>query len=163
MAKRNFNKTGRNTKRTPKATKDSTMGNTRNGNNFYSRDKVDMGSLYKSETNDMSWYNANPELIRDAARIPFTYPLGHTLDLGNTTINSLTNVVNLPGIISMDIVHGPGVSDSNVSAMNVASRNIYSYVRFANSGHSNYDHQDLMIYLLAMDEAYALLYNAIIS
>lgn len=135
-------------------------GNSRTNLDKRNLNKLDMDGVYASETNDMSWYNANPNLVRDSASIPFTYPLGHPMDLGKA-MSKYEHIVNIPGIMVFDVVQGPGISDSNSSALNVASRNIYSFVRFANSGHSNYDHQDLMIYLLAMDEAYSFLYNAI--
>lgn len=45
-------------------------------------------------------------------------------------------------------------SSAEASAANIAAKNIYSYVRYANSGARNYEANDLMMYLLAMDSAY---------
>lgn len=47
-----------------------------------------------------------------------------------------------------------GRTSGESSPANVASKNIYSFVRFANSGRTNYEATDLMMFLLAMDNAY---------
>lgn len=115
-----------------------------------------------SHDNDASWYGASPKLLGDAGKISFNNPSGLPLNLspiggvpGDDSLlgNKMSNVT-LPGIMTLSLCTGPGVSADNSSAVNVAARNLYSFIRHANSGHANYDAPDLMMYLLAVDNAY---------
>nr|UVJ88930.1 putative capsid protein [Picobirnavirus sp.] len=106
----------------------------------------------KKPTNDPKWYGQSPELIRDAASIPFSWPSGSNLG-SDTFIGRNTN----PGAIALDLTPTVGYSGSEYSPINVAASAIYTFVRHANSGHSNYDAPDLMIYLLAMSNIYSFL------
>jgi hypothetical protein len=119
-------------------------------------------SEHVSESNDIAWYSKNPSLLNAAASLPYAYPVGDGLDLENDQFNpgSLEVPINdrMPGILTLDVIPGPGISngtlDGDISAVNVAARDIYSFVRYANSGHSNYDPADIMMYMLAIDEIY---------
>lgn len=119
-------------------------------------------NTHVSETNDISWYDKNPALLKAAASLPYGYPVGQSVDLENYQYNPTNRHIpmhnRMPGILTIDLVPGPGVSDGNVggeiAAVNVAARDIYSFVRYANSGHTNYDPADIMIYMLAIDEIY---------
>lgn len=119
-------------------------------------------SEHFSESNDIAWYNKNPSLLNAAASLPYAYPVGDRLNLENEQFNpgALEIPINdrMPGVLTLDVIPGPGISDGslngNISAVNVAARDIYSFVRYANSGHSNYDPADIMMYMLAIDEIY---------
>lgn len=104
----------------------------------------------RSTPNDPAWYARDPQVIRDFASLPFGNPLGAKLPNDVASIGSSS----ISGIMTLNYGPAIGVADSENSAVNVAMRNIYSYVRHANSGHSNYDAPDLMLYLLAMDSIY---------
>lgn len=112
--------------------------------------------------NDPSWYNKDPQLVKDVASISFNTPIGR--DIGDVvTIAPATGGAIatpkrvVPGIMSLKYIITPGMTDGSVSdSVNIAARNIYSYVRYANSGASNYEPVDLMMYLLAMDSLYTL-------
>lgn len=110
---------------------------------------------YYSANNDWRWYASNEQLLKDVTSIPFTYALGSKIDM--TGNKQPIDATTLPGIMTIGFVPTVGWSDSPTSPVNLASYNLYSYVRHANAGHSNYDHQDLTIYLLAMDSAYTAL------
>lgn len=118
-------------------------------------DKMDVRS-----TNDPRWYASDPAILRDAASMPFNYPYGRTLDMGlifdaSTGEYSDSNVYqNIPGVMSLRMVPSFGRCKSPSDPLNVASQSIYSYIRHANSGHSNYEAPDLMMYLLAMSSMY---------
>lgn len=102
------------------------------------------------KTNDPSWYGTSPELIRDSASIPFSWPVGTSFNVDDGyTIDSV------PGIMALSVQSGIGGCYTENDAVNVASSAIYTYVRHANSGHSNYDAPDLMMYLLAMSSIYS--------
>lgn len=122
-----------------------------------SEQSVAKGGAYDSTRcapNDPSWYAANPQLLKDAASYSFNNPLGNKLSLYSGTAGGAFSV---PGVYSIRCVAVPGKSLDNNSPVNVAARNIYSFVRHANSGHSNYESSDLMLYLLAMDQLYSIL------
>lgn len=108
---------------------------------------------YSASTNDPKWYGANPELLRDAASIPFSWSTGmpyHCAHDGDFIGNDVAY-----GLMNLNVSPTVGVSQDERSAINVAASAIYSYVRYANSGHANYDAPDLMMYLLAMSNVYS--------
>lgn len=109
---------------------------------------------YKS--NPIEWYNHNEALMKDAGRLSFNNPLGAKF----TVLNGYTGMTNsneihnhVPGIMVLNYIYGPGLAASAADAVNIAAKDIYSWVRHANSGSANYDAPDLMMYLLAFDAA----------
>lgn len=102
--------------------------------------------------NDPSWYAANPQLIKDYASYPFGDPLGNLIP-GGTSISDVVPT-SVPGIMALYFAPSIGNAVDQNAPINVAARNIYSFVRHVNSGHTNYDAPDLMIYLMAMDSVY---------
>lgn len=126
--------------------------------------KKDSKGFNKSTDNDASWYNTLPELVRDAANFPFSRPLGVRYvpkSEASVTVDSSYGVSSIPGI--MRIVWYPtiGNSDNSNSPINIVAREIYSFVRHANSGHANYDAPDLMLYFMAMDSLYSMYSEAV--
>lgn len=146
--------------------------------NFKSKDeKFD----YRNDsTNDISWYASDANLLRDSSSINFSWPTGSdvygnvTTPTGDTATPYLTRV---PGVCALRIKPNFGnVTDEGpidlINPITTASKRLYSFVRHANSGHSNYDAPDLMLYVLAMGDiysyvvwcqrlyAYALMYDA---
>lgn len=118
---------------------------------FSSNESFDCES--PTASNDVSWYGANPAIIRDVASFPFSNVLRDRI----TWYNGLQEANQVtPGICTFATVPTIGKSDDASDAITVAARSIYSFVRHANSGHANYDAPDLMLYLLAMDNAYML-------
>jgi len=117
------------------------------------KDKVETeGKEVKKDVhNDPSWYMSDTQLINDVASISFNTALGNTVTLRGPS-NNLT--VNLPGIMTIYTAPTIGVSKNANSPVNIAMRRLYTYVRHQNSGHSNYDPADLMLYMLAMDSVY---------
>lgn len=107
-----------------------------------------------SKPNDWRWYAQNEQLLKDAASFPYSYPLGNRLNLGGDVAIDV-NKGSVPGIMAIHTAPTFGWADNPNSPINVAARNIYSYVRHANSGHANYDAPDLMLYLCAMDNLYS--------
>lgn len=112
----------------------------------------------KVPVNDVSWYASNPDLLRDSSSLAYSNSLGSSFNLGVSASASGTYAdMTFPGILTYKVVYGPGRTDAdNVTAVNIAATNIYSFVRHANSGRSNYDAPDLMLYILSMGSAYAM-------
>lgn len=103
--------------------------------------------------NDPSWYALNTTLMHDAGQLSFNNPLGVGLP------NIITDTTPYPyyytpGVMVYYFVPGVGISSDNTSAVNLAARRLYTFVRHANSGSANYDSPDLMLYLLAVDSAF---------
>lgn len=112
--------------------------------------------------NDVAWYVPNEQVLRDAASFSFANFLGGGVTVGgNNGSNSNMYTLRFPGITRIEYVPTYGDSTDSTSALNIASRNIYSFVRHANSGHSNYDAPDLMMYLCAMDNLYTFYFNCV--
>lgn len=82
----------------------------------------------------------------DASNIYFNNLVG--TDLRRRPADTATR---LPGIL---IFRSAPNFVSRSDMVNVAATSIYTYVRHANSGHTNYESSDLMVYLLAMSEVY---------
>lgn len=98
--------------------------------------------------NDPSWYvpaGIDPALV---GSISFNNPVGYPLTDGNTYLKT-------PGVMTIAYKPSVGYSEYGHSAVNMAARNLYSFVRHANAGHTNYDAPDLMMYCLAVGQAYA--------
>lgn len=112
--------------------------------------------------NDPSWYNKDPQLVRDAASISYKSAVGirdisaGVMELSEDGLVASNGALQEPGIMCLKYI--PTIGNSTIgtaAAVNIAAKNIYSYVRYANSGARNYEAPDLMLYLVAMDSAYA--------
>lgn len=133
-----------------KDTKDFKAGRSKNRRN--SRSRKDDTFKKSAPTNDPAWYGTSPELLKDAASIPFSWSVGMNF---NTTHDFDINHDLSFGLMSMEVSPTIGLSQDERSAVNVASSAIYSFIRHANSGHANYDAPDMMMYLLAMSNVYS--------
>lgn len=98
-------------------------------------------------------YAQNPQILYDAASFSFATPLGGKFNISHPYGDAAD--YSIPGIMAIDTMLVPGISQNATSVLNIAARNIYSFVCHANAGHSNYDSPDLLLYLLAMDNLYA--------
>lgn len=114
----------------------------------------------KGCANDPMWYVIDAQMARDVGSLSFNNPLGNPITLanedGNTTLSPAFSYGAVPGIFTIYTTPAVGYAQSETAGVNIASKNIYSYVRHDNSGHTNYDSPDLMIYLLAMDSIYSM-------
>lgn len=146
---------GRNPYGKPNGKRGNTNGYT-NDNASVTSSNNDLRNFSGSvHSNEIEWYSLNPQLLKDASSINFSEVMGYklpTLFHGAVNQPKFQNVI--PGVMSVGFEIGYGVSDSTDSPLNVATQNIYSYIRHANSGRTNYDAPDLMQYLLAMDSIY---------
>lgn len=120
-------------------------------------DPVDVesrGSKYNAHStrpNDPRWYAQNAQLMQDYASFPFADPVGTSYP---STIPGGMGQNSVPGLFTLNFLPSVGWADSEVSPVNVAMRRLYSFVRHANSGASNYDAPDLMLYVIAVDSAH---------
>lgn len=113
--------------------------------------------------NDPSWYNLDPQLVKDVASLSYFAPLGRYQSFGKHLATLASEAVTfdddfkamVPGVMVLNFTPSIGVGGANeTNAANVAAKNVYAYVRYNNSGAKNYEANDLMLYLLAMDSLY---------
>lgn len=141
-----------NTKTVPNRRK----GKTRSKGKYNPRDfKKDEKVVSPSKDNDASWYLVNNQMASDVASFSFNTPLGDRILLRGNGGTSEVYEGRLPGIMAIYTSPSVGISTNHVDAVNLAAKDIYSFVRHANSGHANYDPADLMIYLLANDSIFS--------
>lgn len=142
------------------------MANLTKRKKFIKRDEK-RGSKFTSDQeretshkyNDVSWYVKNDAMLRDAASLSFNTPLGAKFDPNKLwSMKSGLDMTyvgkSVPGLFTFEFLPCIGQSSSSTSPANLAAQNIYSYVRYMNSGAKNYDQADLMLYLLSMDSIY---------
>lgn len=106
------------------------------------------GTIGKSAAvlaNDPKWYSRNPVLVKDSARISFNTPLGNEVQ---DTFSSRI----MPGLMTLEYI--PTIGDTDTA--NAAAKNIYAFIRHANSGSKNYEPNDIMAYLYTMSDAFSL-------
>lgn len=110
--------------------------------------------------NDASWYVQSPAQAAAAANLSFGQATGDKFNLVDNTVDPFINThfrgLSNPGFMAIRTMSTPGIAIAPTDPANLAAQDIYSYVRHANAGHANYDPQDLMLYLLAMDEMYTM-------
>ena len=137
----------------------------RKPNTRYRKDDSDAQGEIESRGragNHISWYVPDPNLLADSASIPFSYRTGDDLRVGLTYqatppeggINLAERPYIMSGVAAAYFTPTYGDLSDSRSAGNVASTAVYSWIRHANSGSRNYDHVDLMLYMLAMDSVY---------
>lgn len=119
-----------------------------------SKDQETKSDDYKERPNDPSWYIVNGQLAKDVASFSFNTATGAPVTLG-TRGGTSNYSFTVPGIMTIYTSPSVGYSWSGDSPVNMAAKNLYSFIRHANSGHSNYDSPDLMMYILAMDSVYS--------
>lgn len=116
--------------------------------------------------NDPKWYFKDEKILQDVASFSYSTPLG--VDIrdymtyaptgGSSSAPSyLTGgLTTIPGVMAIQLAPVPGIAVDAQDPVNLAAQNIYTFIRYKNSGHANYDAPDLMLYLLAMDSAYTM-------
>lgn len=116
------------------------------------------GSSIPEKYNDPMWYAKNEQILRDAASFSYNKPLGTAIPypFAQTSYTAVDSALVVPGLMAHYYLPTIGNSIASDSPANLAANNIYSYVRYMNSGAKNYDQADIMLYLLAMDSVYML-------
>lgn len=139
------------------------------GGNNYDKDKDRAGEEPRDtesvvgQGNDPKWYMKFPELVSTAKGVNFCNPLGDKINLWASNINKnefdsssycLFDDQRIPGLMTFRFCPSIGYSEDWGSQINVAARNIYSYIRAVQTASASYEASDLMMYLVGMDSAY---------
>lgn len=107
-----------------------------------------------SKPNDAAWYAQNAQLMSDVASFSYNFPVGSKMP-NDISGSIMVKNGSVPGIMTIHLAPRFGVVDEANDALNVAMRNLYSFVRHANSGSTNYEAPDLMLYLALMDSCFS--------
>lgn len=112
--------------------------------------------------NDAKWYYKAKAVLDDVASYSFSTALGRRIHfekmfpaVPGVTAGPGSGGATIPGVMAIQVLPVPGISVDAQSPINLASQNVYSYIRYKNSGGKNYDAPDLMLYFYAMDNLYA--------
>lgn len=130
------------------------------------------GSVLKGagSINDPKWYTVNESMSQYADTISFCQPMCGYLAPHASRDNDATYSVG--GVMGIGFVPTIGVNPAGVTysvlgevstpaPITECARQFYAYVRYANSGHTNYDEGSMQMYLIAYDSAiYMLSYAA---
>lgn len=117
-----------------------------------------------SSSNDKSWYGRYKQLADDSGSISFGQPLGKVMSLpiiagmNNPSVGWTPSQPNVSGagIARINWVPGIGVSLNKQSPINRAALNIFVTLRSKQKAAHDYDSQDMMMGIMAVDSAYIL-------
>ena len=117
--------------------------------------------------NDWRFYAASEEIAKSVASVPFNYMGGTpfnikgTVFVGSEAPNvTVSNTAALPAVMALDYVPSIGnVLPGTATSINLASAQLYTMIRRANSGAKVYEAADVMMYVLAMQDIYASYFN----
>ena len=117
--------------------------------------------------NDWKFYAASEEIAKSVASVPFNYMGGTPFNIKGTVLASddpltvdVTNTAAIPAVMALDYVPSIGnVTPGTATSINLASAQLYTMIRRANSGAKVYEAADVMMYVLAMQDIYASYFN----
>lgn len=127
------------------------------------RDSEIVGTALKAEessSNPVEFYTKFAAYAKDAATLPFSLPLGvlyeesYNFDLnsqgqgGPFTLKEYT-----PGLMSIVFVPTIGISNDFTSPVNQTSIKFWTYLRSIQKAAASYDHQDITMMVIAIDNA----------
>jgi len=111
-----------------------------------------------SKTNDPSWYIKDAQRLNDVGRINFSWPTGNRIkvvdDASPSPYTQYLNSESVPGVMAIYLKPFVGMSRSKYSPLNLGAAENYSFIRYKNSGHANYEQADLMKYYIAMGQVH---------
>lgn len=110
--------------------------------------------------NDYRFYAVNDQIAKDVANLPFNYLPGTDIPIPVSTMSATdrTDTVSnfgQQGVMRIGYTLAPGRARKLTDGANVSARQLYAYIRRANSGARNYEAPDIAMYIHAMREIYA--------
>lgn len=108
--------------------------------------------------NDLKWYNNAPDVINAVGRVPFALAEGDKYSFVET-LNGADDLPWVrkhranPGIMRFDIIPTYGTNKSATSSLNLAAMETFTILRNASSGTMKYDQNDVMLQIIAIDNA----------
>lgn len=114
--------------------------------------------------NDWQFYAVTERIAKDIASYPYNKLPGSKFNVpwhSGTFSNFPDSATYLPNFCVLSYVPGVGNTNDDANAgINIATKQLYTYVRHANSGARNYEGPDIMMYVLAMRDIYTRFFEA---
>lgn len=112
--------------------------------------------------NDWRFYALSDQIAKDFGSIPYNVlsGIGFLNQINSVAENGAASGATQPfrmremSTMTINYIPTPGRSTEKTSGVNMASLQLYSYVRHANSGSKVYEAPDLMMYILGMKDIY---------
>lgn len=134
------------------------------GNKDPKRGKRDDGKKGIPWKNDWQFYAVTERIAKDIASYPYNKLPGSKFNIpwhSGTFSNFPDSTTYLPNFCVLSYVPGVGNTNDDANAgINIATKQLYTYVRHANSGARNYEGPDIMMYVLAMRDIYTRFFEA---
>lgn len=114
-----------------------------------------------AQNTNVKFNYGSEQLQKDAGSVSMFTALGTTDDVDHVILNDSGNLLDKPkinkvsGIARIDYEMVPGISKDGASAINMAAKKLYTFVRHVNSGSRNYDSPDLVMYCYSVISTYA--------
>lgn len=110
--------------------------------------------------NDYRFYAATEQIAKDIASIAWNYLGGTPYAVSGRNLtqgvgNVFVNNTSIPAVMRINYIPSIGVTTSKTQGANMAAIQLYTFVRQRNSGASNYEAADLLMYILALKDIYA--------
>lgn len=114
--------------------------------------------------NDWQFYAVTERIAKDVASYPYNKLPGSKFNVpwhSGTFSDVPDSATYLPNFCVLSYVPGVGNTNDDANAgINIATKQLYTYVRHANSGARNYEGPDIMMYVLAMRDIYTRFFEA---
>lgn len=108
--------------------------------------------------NDLKWYNNAPDVINAVGRVPFSLAEGDRFDILDSlnypdTEPWVRKSAANPGIMRFSMIPTYGDNDNHTSPLNLAAMETFTILRNAASGTMKYDQNNVMLQIIAIDNA----------
>lgn len=121
----------------------------------------DITKSWMNKENDVAWYKKYPAIVEAQSTIIFNKIQGSEYNyiqkiMDSTNADILTPMYKaaIPGALVLEWYPFNCASGQETDALNIASKNMYTYVRHANSGSVNYESSDFFQYLLTVKQLF---------
>lgn len=112
------------------------------------------------DTNHPQWYTANKELVDATTRIPIHPFAGKPIKTYSAQGTKKMDYT-VPGVMRLEYVPIPGISNSSTDAINIAAQNIFQTMRKKLSTVAYYAPADVMMMVLAIDGVFMQIANLV--
>lgn len=108
---------------------------------------------YEPKTNDPEWYASSPQLLSDAASVPFSYTAGLPFSYGS--VGGFSQMWVSPGVCVYYMRPGLPKTTQAGDALNAVSLKQFAFFRSTVSSRLPYEPADLTVMEIAMGQAYS--------
>lgn len=112
------------------------------------------------DENDWEWYAITEQIAKDVGSLPFSHLSGayKRFQFSRQAANGQSKIVQFGwkerGLMRIGYVNAQFSDGDSTSGINLATQQLYTFVRHANSGAKTYEAPDLMIYILGLRDIY---------